>query len=235
MAKINCFHCNAEIELVNTKKGKNKCPNCNKTFKIHNSRKEFENIVMAQTDNNVNTFENTVDIPKAKKINKFESVVIAPNDNNLNNVITLPQSTILAKNIKVMILSPLGIIVICYGLIMLFNGAGFFTEFFGRQEGGGLLNLLCSLSYVLCGIYLLLPAIYYNSDLENKKLEHHLRLTNQILPNQSITNPTKSNINFLLQILIILLSIVFVLVLIFSGGWLLILLLFASGGGGAFG
>ena len=64
---------------------------------------------MAQSDNNVNTFENTVNIPKAKKINKFENVVIAPNDNNINNVITLPQSTILAKNIKVMILSPLGI------------------------------------------------------------------------------------------------------------------------------
>ena len=125
MAKINCFHCNAEIELVNTKKGKNKCPNCNKTFKIHNSRTEFENIVMAQTDNNVNTFENTVNLPKAKKINKFENVVISPNDNNINNVIVLPQSTILAKNIKVMILSPFGIISLFLALVFLFGGVDF--------------------------------------------------------------------------------------------------------------
>ena len=225
MARINCFHCNAEIELVNTKKGKNKCPNCNKTFKIHNSRTEFENIVMAQTDNNVNTFENTVDIPKAKKINKFENVVIAPNDNSINNVIVLPQSTILAKNIKVMILSPLGIIALFLALVFLFGGL----------RGQGVPDLFCGLLFGSIGIYLLLPAIYYKSDIENKKYEHHLKITNQILPNQSITNPSKSRIRFLLESLIVLFLIVFVVVLILSGGWLLILFLLAGGGGGAFG
>lgn len=225
MAKINCFHCNAEIELVNTKKGKNKCPNCNKTFKIHNSRTEFENIVMAQTENNVNTYENTVSTPKAKKINKFENVVIAPNDDNINNAIVLPQSTILAKNIKVMILSPIGIISLFLTLVFLFDGG----------NSPDVSDLFCGLLFGSIGIYLLLPAIYYKSDIENKKYEHHLKITNQILPNQSITNPTKSKINFLLQSLILLLLIVFVLGLILSGGWLLILLLLAGGGGGAFG
>ena len=231
MAKINCFHCNAEIELVNTKKGKNKCPNCNKTFKIHNSRTEFENIVMAQSDNNVNTFENTVNIPKAKKINKFENVVIAPNHNNLNNVITLPQSTILAKNIKVMILSPLGIIALFLALVFLFSG----VDFARGGTGVGFTDLFCGFLFGSIGIYLLLPAIYYKSDIENKKYEHYLKITNQILPNQSITNPSKSRIGFLLESLIVLFLIVFVLVLILSGGWLLILFLLAGGGGGAFG
>ena len=225
MAKINCFYCNAEIELVNTEKGKNKCPNCNKTFKIHNSRTEFENIVMAQTDNNVNTFENTVNAPKDKKINKFENVVIAPSDNNINNVIVLPQSTILAKNIKVMILSPIGIIALFLALVFLFGGL----------RGQGVPDLFCGLLFGSIGIYLLLPAIYYKSDIENKKYEHHLKITNQILPNQSITNPSKSRIRFLLESLIVLFLIVFVVVLILSGGWLLILLLLAGGGGGAFG
>ena len=225
MAKINCFHCNAEIELVNTKKGKNKCPNCNKTFKIHNSRTEFENIVMAQTDNNVNTFENTVNLPKANKINKFENVVIAPNDNSINNVIVLPQSTILAKNIKVMILSPLGIISLFLALVFLFGGL----------RGQGVPDLFCGLLFGIIGIYLLLPAIYYKSDIENKKYEHHLKITNQILPNQIITNPSKSRIRFVLESLIVLFLIVFVVVLILSGGWILILLLLAGGGGGAFG
>ena len=225
MAKINCFNCNAEIELVNTKKGKNKCPNCNKTFKIHNSRTEFENIVMAQTDNNVNTFENTVNTPKAKKINKFENVVIAPNDNNINNAIVLPQSTILAKNIQVMILSPIGIIALFLALVFLFGGL----------RGQGVFDLFCGLLFGSIGIYLLLPAIYYKSDIENKKYEHHLKITNQILPNQIITNPSKSRIRFVLESLIVLFLIVFVVVLILSGGWILILLLLAGGGGGAFG
>ena len=225
MAKINCFHCNAEIEFINTKKGKNKCPNCNKTFKIHNSRTEFENIVMAQTDNNVNTFENTVNLPKAKKINKFENVVTAPNDNNVTNVITLPQSTILAKNIKVMILSPLGIIALFLALVYLFDGL----------RGQGFLDLFCGFLFGSIGIYLLLPAIYYKSDIENKKYEHYLKITNQILPNQSITNPSKSRIKFLLESLFVLFLIVFVVVLILSGGWLLVLFLLAGGGGGAFG
>ena len=228
MAKINCFHCNAEIELVNTKKGKNKCPNCNKTFKIHNSRTEFENIVMAQTDNNVNTFENTVNLPKANKINKFENVVIAPNDNSINNVIVLPQSTILAKNIKVMILSPLGIISLFLALVFLFDSVG-------APRSLATSNLFCTLLFGIIGIYLLLPAIYYKSDIENKKYEHHLKITNQILPNQIITNPSKSRIRFVLESLIVLFLIVFVVVLILSGGWILILLLLAGGGGGAFG
>ena len=225
MAKINCFHCNAEIELVNTKKGKNKCPNCNKTFKIHNSRTEFENIVMAQTDNNINTFENTFNTPKDKNINKFENVVIAPRDNNINNVIVLPQSTILAKNIQVMILSPFGIIALFLALVFLFGGL----------MGQGVPDLFCGLLFGSIGIYLLLPAIYYKSDIENKKYEHHLKITNQILPNQSITNPSKSRIRFLLESLIVLFLIVFVVILILSGGWLLILFLLAGGGGGAFG
>ena len=124
-----------------------------------------------------------------------------------------------------MILSPIGVIALFLALIFLFDG--------GNVPDGS--DLFCSLLFGSIGIYLLLPAIYYKSDIENKKYEHHLKITNQILPNQSITNPTKSNINFLLQILIILLLIVFVLGLIFSGGWLLILLLLAGGGGGAFG
>ena len=225
MAKINCFHCNAEIDLIDTKKGKNKCPHCNKIFKVHNSREEFENIVVAQTEDNVNTFENTVNILKAKKINKFENVVISPNDNILNNVIALPQSTILAKNIKIMILSPFGIIALFLALVFLFGGLR-------SQE---ISDLFCGLLFGSIGIYLLLPAIYYKSDIENKKYEHHLKITNQILPNQSITNPSKSKIRFLLQSLIVLLLIVFVVVLILSGGWLLILFLLAGGGGGAFG
>ena len=227
MAKINCFHCNAEIDLIDTKKGKNKCPHCNKIFKVHNSREEFENIVVAQAENNVNTFENTVNIPKAKKINKFENVVIAPNDNNINNVITLPQSTILAKNIKVMILSPIGIISLFLALVFLFDSV--------KAPGAASSNLFCSLLFGIIGIYLLLPAIYYKSDIENKKYEHHLKITNQILPNQSITNPSKSRFRFLLESLIVLFLIVFVVVLILSGGWLLILFLLAGGGGGAFG
>lgn len=220
MAKINCFHCNAEIDLVNTTKGKNKCPNCKKTFKIHNSRTEFENIVMAPSDNNVN---------------KFENVVNAPNDNNLNNVIVLPKSIILGKNIKVILLFPLGVISLCYGLVMLFNGAGAFTGVFGRQGGGGLLDLMCGLWFVLLGVYLLLPAITYSSDIENKKLEYHLKTTNQILPNQSITNPSKSIIKILLESSIILTIIGFVTLFVMSGGLLLFIYLIAYGSGGAFG
>ena len=184
---------------------------------------------MAQTDNNVNTFENTVNLPKAKKINKFENVVIAPNDNNVTNVITLPKSTILAKNIKVMILSPLGIIALFLALVSLFGSV--------RAPGAAIFNLFCGFLFGSIGIYLLLPAIYYKSDIENKKYEHYLKITNQILPNQSITNPSKSRIGFLLESLIVLFLVVFVVlvvVFILSGGWLMILLLL-SGGGGAFG
>lgn len=231
MAKINCFHCNAEIELVSTKKGKNKCPNCNKTFKIHNSRTEFENIVMAQSDNNVNTFENTVNIPKAKKINKFENVVIAPNDNNINNVITLPQSTILAKNIKVMILSPIGIIFLFLALVFLFSG----VDFARGGTGVGFTDLFCGFLFGSIGIYLLLPAIYYKSDIENKKYEHYLKITNQILPNQSITNPSKSRIKFLFESLFVLFLIIFFTVGILAIGKGLIILLLAGGGGAVFG
>ena len=45
---------------------------------ISNNRTEFENIVMAQTDNNVNTFENTVNLPKAKKITAPATIRFIP-------------------------------------------------------------------------------------------------------------------------------------------------------------
>ena len=66
MAKINCFHCNAEIDLIDTKKERINAHIATKFSKFTIALKNLK-ILWCQTEDNVNTFENTVNILKAKK------------------------------------------------------------------------------------------------------------------------------------------------------------------------
>ena len=79
----------------------------------------------------------------------------------------------------------------------------------------------------------MLPAFYNSKDLKNKKTEYMLKATNQILPGQKISSPSKS---VLRQVLLILLALMIIGIILYGGAMILILLMFiiAGGGGGGF-
>jgi hypothetical protein len=153
---------------------------------------------------------NTVQTPQVAQTTQFN-----PHD------VVLPKSTMFWHTAKLVILTPIGFWFIIVGLgIIRFDDSGF----------GTFLGIIP----ILFGTLLMLPAFYNSKDLKNKKTEYMLKATNQILPGQKISSPSKS---VLRQILVILLILMIVGVVLYLGALLLFyffLILIAGGGGGGF-
>ena len=133
---------------------------------------------------------------------------------NLDDVV-LPKSTMFWHTAKLVILTPIGfwfIIVGFSGLVKDSSGFGFF----------GIIP-------ILFGTLLMLPAFFNSKDIKNKKTEYMLKATNQILPGQTINNPSKSLLSKILVTLVIMAIIgLLIYVIIIIIGYLLIILALGS-------
>ena len=150
---------------------------------------------------------NTIQTPQITQTAQFN-----PDD------VVLPKSTIFWHNAKLVVLTPIGLWFIILGIVR-FDDSGF----------GTFLGIIP----ILFGTLLMLPAFYNSKDLKNKKTEYMLKATNQILPGQKISSPSKS---VLRQVLLILLALMIIGIILYGGAMILILLVFiiAGGGGGGF-
>ena len=152
---------------------------------------------------------NTVQTPQVAQTAQF----------NPDNVV-LPKSTMFWHTAKLVILTPIGFWFIIVGFVRLVE----YSSGFGFFQG---------IIPILFGTLLMLPAFYNSKDLKNKKTEYMLKATNQILPGQKISSPSKS---VLRQVLLILLALMIIGIILYGGAMILILLMFiiAGGGGGGF-
>jgi len=151
---------------------------------------------------------NTIQTPQITQTAQFN-----PDD------VVLPKSTIFWHNAKLVVLTPIGLWFIILGIIRLIEDA----------SGVG---LFLSIIPILFGTLFMLPAFYNSKDLKNKKTEYMLKATNQILPGQKISSPSKS---VLRQVLLILLALMIIGIILYGGAMILILLMFIiAGGGGGF-
>jgi len=124
------------------------------------------------------------------------------------------------QNIKVAFLSSFGVVFVIYGIYV------FFFEVFP----------IFGLVPFFCGLYLLIPLMFYKQDKQNRELEIQLNSTGDFDKRIRVKNTSKSIVKGLLGtaawISIIISVIVIVVMLIFV---FMMFALFTSGGGGAFG
>ena len=111
---------------------------------------------------------NTIQTPQITQTAQFN-----PDD------VVLPKSTMFWHNAKLVVLTPIGLWFIILGIVRLIEDASGFGLFLGIIP-------------ILFGTLLMLPAFYNSKDLKNKKTEYMLKATNQILPGQKISSPSKS-------------------------------------------
>ena len=163
----------------------------------------------------------------AKKQTKPKSVEIRTNSmqtpNNMQTPefnpddVVLPKSTMFWHNTKLVILTPPGFFFFVYGLINVIQGYG---------DG---FRILLGLIILLLGSLLMIPAFYNSRDVKNKKTEYMLKATNQIMPGQTITNPSRSLLSKILVTLFIMAIIgLLIYVIIILIGYLLIILALGS-------
>ena len=148
---------------------------------------------------------NTIQTPQIAQTMQFN-----PDD------VVLPKSTMFWHTAKLVVLTPIGLWFIILGIIRLIedaSGIGFFL----------------SIIPILFGTLFMLPAFYNSKDIKNKKTEYVLKTTNQILPGQSLTNPSKSLLSKILVTLVILGVVgLLIYVIIILLGYLLIILAIGS-------
>ena len=152
---------------------------------------------------------NTIQTPQIAQTTQFN-----PDD------VVLPKSTMFLHTAKLVVLTPIGFWFIIVGFVSLVEDSSGFGFFRGIIP-------------ILIGTLFMLPAFYNSKDIKNKKTEYVLKATNQILPGQKISSPSKS---LLKQVLVTLLVLMIIGILLYGGAMLLIVLMFiiAGGGGGGF-
>ena len=124
------------------------------------------------------------------------------------------------QNIKVAFLSSFGVVFVIFGI---------YVFFFEDIPIFGLVPFFC-------GLYLLIPLMFYKQDKQNRELEIQLNASGDFDKRIRVKNTSKSIVKGLLGtaawISIIISVIVIVVMLIFV---FMLFALFTSGGGGAFG
>ena len=144
---------------------------------------------------------NTIQTPQIAQTTQFN-----PDD------VVLPKSTMFWHTAKLVVLTPIGLWFVIQGIIRLI------------EDASGI-GLSLSIIPILLGTLFMLPAFYNSKDLKNKKTEYVLKTTNQILPGQSLTNPSKSLLRQILVTLVILGVVgLLIYVIIILIGYLLIIL-----------
>lgn len=144
---------------------------------------------------------NTIQTPQIAQTTQFN-----PDD------VVLPKSTMFWHTAKLVVLTPIGLWFIILGIIRLI------------EDASGI-GISLSIIPILLGTLFMLPAFYNSKDLKNKKTEYVLKTTNQILPGQSLTNPSKSLLRQILVTLVILGVVgLLIYVIIILIGYLLIIL-----------